>query len=131
LLIALSMLTPLTSLRVLDLPSTLVEGAGLDALTALPNLRELDLDSAPIGNDGAARLAKLTQLESLNLRHTDITDPGMVHVGSLGGLERLDLIIDITEKGSRDRPPPQLEDWTSASRDLPSRGWKLSPVSRT
>ncbi|MFV2065848.1 MAG: hypothetical protein ACC645_02640 [Pirellulales bacterium] len=66
-------LTPLRSLRVLDLSGTRIGDQGLCCLHMLPRLRSADLRSTRITYHGLVRLPWLSRLERLDVRKTAIS----------------------------------------------------------
>jgi hypothetical protein len=88
---AVSSLTSLTELRLLDLYGTRVTGETLAALAPLTNLEFLCLDGTRVGDAGLESIAQLGSLRTLLLRGTPVSDAGMANFALLPNLERLDL----------------------------------------
>ena len=108
-------LTPMRSLRVLDLTGTKVtdvgllhlvgcEGletlllwdtaitdAGLDLIGRMPRLRQLGLGNTAVTDAGLARLGSLRALRLLQLAGTNVEGPGLAHLHGLRDLERVSL----------------------------------------
>ncbi len=108
-------LSPLTNLRLLELPYTAITDNGLKALERHENIESLNLHGAPItgiglehlhelsrlrqldvgrtllGDATIAKLQEFKSLEFLSLRHTGITDESLMVVQRLRKLSRLDI----------------------------------------
>jgi Leucine-rich repeat (LRR) protein len=70
-------LAELPNLEQLRLGSSKVTQAGIEAIAALPRLKRLHLIDIPVGDAGLKALAGMKQLESLYLDGAEVTDAGV------------------------------------------------------
>jgi hypothetical protein len=80
-------ISPVTTLRRLDLANCAVQGEGLRHIAGLAGLRELNLTLTPVSDDALEHIAGLTELRSLGLASTQCTGTGFTHLTSLKKLE--------------------------------------------
>lgn len=82
-------LSPVTTLRRIDLANCAIQGDGLRHLANLTQLRELNLTLTPVNDDGLKHLAGLTELRVLGLASTQCTGTGFQHLTRLHKLENV------------------------------------------
>ena len=94
---AIEKMVPLKNLRSLQLMSTRVTGAHLDAFE---KLEQLDLTQTDVNDEGLASIARLPRLKTLRLRSTRVTDSGLAALSRLAGLVELDLAdLELSDEG--------------------------------
>ena len=94
---AIEKIAPLKQLRSLQLKSTRVTGAHLDAFELL---ERLDLTQTDVNDEGLASIARLPRLKTLRLRSTRVTDSGLAALARLPGLVELDLAdLELSDEG--------------------------------
>ena len=94
---AIEKIAPLKNLRSLQLKSTRLTGAHLDAFE---NLERLDLTQTDVNDEGLASIARLPRLKTLRLRSTRVTDSGLVAIAGLTDLVELDLAdLELSDEG--------------------------------
>ncbi len=80
-----------TDLTTLDLSSSEIDEADLDALKGLKQLTNLNLSHTSISDLGLKKLSGLTQLQTLDLSNTKISDAGLSVLKAFGDLQVLKL----------------------------------------
>ena len=120
---AIEKITSLERLRFLQLRSTRVTGAHLDAFK---NLERLDLTQTDVNDEGLANIARLPRLKTLRLRSTYVTDSGLAALCRPFRLGR----VGPCRSGAlrRRRRPPCRADWAenaepARSQDLRCGAW--------
>lgn len=87
----------------------------LDHLSPIKSLRHLELDVCPVADEGLKALIDLPHLETLLLRHMPVTDEGLKTVARLSKLKKLSLVqLKITPAGIlalRDSPIEEITWW--------------------
>lgn len=84
-------LTPLKTLRDLDLSHTRVTSDGMTFLRRLVNLTSLNLTGTKVTDEGLEQLSQMTQLQTLRLRACPVTDGCIQVLAKLRSLDVLDL----------------------------------------
>ncbi len=97
---AVSALSDMTSLTILNLNFSTLTDRGIDHFKKLSKLRELGLAQAPITDKGIAELANLKNLEKLDLGFTTISAKGLSSLAALTNLRSLYLYN--TNLGNKD-----------------------------
>jgi len=122
---ALARLAPIApAIQWLDLGTTAVTDAGLEALAPTRGMQRLHLDQTAITDAGLARLAGFKQLHYLNLRSTAVTDKGVATLRTLPRLRALYLwqtaVSPAAVKALGDSlvDPRRIERWKSQEAEI-------------
>lgn len=97
---ALSALSPMPSLRRLDLTYSTITGSGFQALAKFPNLQELALDRFTVTDGGLGQLPYLPNLEVLHLDSMPLSGEGLAWHGKTPDA-RTTAAVTFTNEGLR------------------------------